>query len=258
MRRDRARPQGLSMTTTGSPASTVPGVLPSPPPPLSTAARLATGVCLVLAGLLNGGSQYASALLGGDHDTFSEQIRQGFDQPLHQVEQAALVVSMLVLPLGLLGLAQVTRWDARRLTAVAVVLVVWGMWGFTNVVALGYAAGTVAPGAIGVDAAVRLNEAYLEHPVTLVTALYPHLLGSFLGLVLLCVAGWRTRVLPRVPLGLLLAFLVWDFTLPSAGPVEPHLLLLVALVWLGVRILGMPQATWLGGRPDGRPQPSPY
>lgn len=234
------------MTTTDTPASTSAEPRPTASPPLSRATRRAVGVSLVLAGVLNGGSQYASAVLGGDYDTFSEQIRLSSGDLLHQVEQAALVVSMLVLPLGLLGLAQITRWHARRLTAVAAVLVVWGMWGFTNVVVLGYAAGTVAPGALGVDAAVRLNEAYLEHPVVLATALYPHLLGSSLGLALLCVAGWRSRVLPRVPLALLLAFLVWDFTLPSYGPVAPHLLLLVALVWLGIRVVRMPHTVWLG------------
>ena len=51
---------------------------------------------------------------------------------------------------------------------------------------------------------------------------------------------------PEVPLALLVAFLVWDFPLPSAGPLEPHLLLMVALVWLGVHLLRMPHRVWLG------------
>jgi len=158
-------------------------------------------------------------------------------------------VSMLFLPLGLFGLANLTRWTGPRLTAVGVVLVFWGMWGFHNVVALGYAAGTVGPDAIGTDVAVELNEGYLEHVGTMVTALLPHLLGSFLGLLLLAAAGLKGRSLPhplpRVPLLLLIGFLVWDFFLPSWGLLEPHLLLAVALVWLGAHVLRLPQAVWV-------------
>ena len=167
---------------------------------------------------------------------------------LHQGEQFALVLSMLFLPLGFLALAQVTRWYTPRLTAVATPLVLWGMWGFANVIALGYAAGSVGPGAIGVDASVQLNEAFLEHPGVLAFGLFPHLIGSFLGVLLLSIACWRSGVFPRVPLVLLVAFLIWDFTLPSAGPLEPHLLLMVALVWLGVHLIRMPQQIWLGGK----------
>ena len=56
-------------------------------------------------------------------------------------------------------------------------------------VALGYAAGTVGPDAIGTEAAVALNDGFLEHPGVLLTALVPHLLGSFLGLLLFAIAA---------------------------------------------------------------------
>lgn len=214
-------------------------------PPLSRAARLGAGACLVAAGLTNGLGQYLGELLMPEHEDFSAQIRWGADHPgIHAAEQTALLVSMLVLPLGLLGLAHVTRWAAPRLTAVGLVLALWGMWGFHNVVVLGYAAGTVGPEAIGTDAAVALNEGYLDHLGTTVTALLPHLLGSFVGLLLLAIAGLRSVSLPKVPLVVLVAFLVWDFLLPSWGPLEPHLLLAVALAWLGVTLLRMPQAEW--------------
>lgn len=221
-------------------------------PPYSSLIRRALGLCLVLAGLLNGGSQYLVELLAPDDGDFSDQIRWGVTHPaLHQGEQLALVLSMLVLPLGLLGLAQVTRWHTRRLTLVATVLVVWGMWGFGNVISLGYAAGTVGPGAIGVDASVRLNDAFGQHPGVLVSALVPHLIGSFLGLLLLSIACWRSGAFPKVPLVLLVAFLVWDFTLPSTGLLEPHLLLMVALAWLGVHLMRMSQDTWSGATSSG-------
>lgn len=215
-------------------------------PPLSRAARIGAGTCLVAAGLTNGLGQYVGELLTSDLDDFSDQIRWGAEHSvIHTTEQTALLVSMLVLPLGLLGLAHVTRWASPRLTAVGIVLALWGMWGFHNIVALGYAAGTVAPGAIGTDSAVALNDGFLDHPGTIVMALLPHLLGSFLGLLLLAIAGLRSISLPRTPLLLLVGFLVWDFLLPSSGPLEPHLLLAVAMCWLGVAVLRMPQAEWV-------------
>jgi hypothetical protein len=215
-------------------------------PPLSRAARIATGLCLIAAGLTNGLGQYVGDLLMPELDDFSAQIAWGADHPgIHVTEQTLLLLSMGLLPLGLLGLANLTRWTAPRLTAAGLVLTLWGMWGFHNVVALGYAAGTVGPDAIGVDDAVALNEGYLDHVGTAVTALFPHLLGSFLGLILLSVAGLRGRSLPRVPLFLLIGFLLWDFLLPSFGPLEPHLLLAVALGWLGVHVLRLPQSQWL-------------
>lgn len=215
-------------------------------PPLSRAAQLAVAASLLLAGLLNGGTQFVGHLVIGDRD-FSDQIRWGAEHPVfHGVEQFALLASMLFLPIAVLGLAQVTRQRAPRLTAVGIVLTVWGFWGFHNVLALGYTAGTIAPSALGVDAAVRLNEAFLEHPGAVFGALVPHLLGSFLGLILLAAAGWRGRSLPRIPLVLLVAFLLWDFLLPPVGPLEAHLLLLVSFGWLGVHVARMSWQEWSG------------
>ncbi len=231
------------MTTLETSSPTQPAALP----PYSNRIRTSLGLCLVLGGILNGGGQYLVATLGPDHDEFSDQFRWGLEHPvLHQGEQAALVVSMLFLPLGLLAIAQVTRWHRPRITAAAALLTIWGMWGFTNVIDLGYAAGSVGPRAIGLDASVELNDGFLEHAGVLATALYPHLIGSFFGLILLSVAAWRSGVFPKPPLALLVAFLIWDFTLPSAGPVEPHLLLMVALVWLGMHLVRMPHRIWLG------------
>jgi hypothetical protein len=235
------------MTTSSHPS---PSILTSTEPdrvPLSRGVQIVVGVSLVAAGITNGLAQYVVELLTPSHDDFTDQIRWGAEHPtLHVAEQTALMVSMLVLPIGLLGLAQVTRWGAPRLTAVATVLFVWGMWGFHSVVALGYAAGTVGPDAIGVEAAASLNDAYLGHVGTMVIALFPHLLGSFFGLLLLAVAGWRSRTLPRIPLALLVAFLVWDFGLPASAPFEPHLLLAIALGWLGVHVIRMPNSRWRG------------
>ena len=217
-------------------------------PPLSRAAQLAVAASLIAAGLLNGGTQFVGHLVIDDGSgDFSDQIRWGVEHPVfHGVEQFALLASMLFLPVAVLGLAQVTRHRAPRLTAAGIVLTLWGFWGFHNILALGYTAGTIAPSALGVDAAVRLNDAFMEHPGSVFGALVPHLLGSFLGLVLLAIAGWRGRSLPRIPLVLLVAFLLWDFLLPPVGPLEAHLLLLVSFGWLGVHVARMSWQEWSG------------
>ena len=155
------------------------------------------GVSLVLAGLTNGLSQYLTAVLtdANDGETFSDQIRWGVDHPaVHQTEQALLLVSSLLLPIGILGLAQVSRWRAPRITAVATALALWGLWGFHTVIALGYAAGSIAPGVIGVDPAVALNDGFVGHSGSVAFALLPHLVGSFLGLLLLVLACWQGSV----------------------------------------------------------------
>ena len=94
--------------------------------------------------------------------------------------------------------------------------------------------------------AVALNDGLVDHPGVVATALVPHLIGSFLGLVLLGVAAWRARAVPRTAVVLMIAFLVWDFLLPPLGPVDPHVLLVVAWVWMGVHLLRMPDAAWRG------------
>jgi hypothetical protein len=227
------------------------------------------GVSLVLAAVLNGLSQYVGHLVVPDGDSFNDQLRWSVEHPtFHGAEQLALVLSSLFMPIGLLGLAWVAHHRARRLTAVAVALTIWGMWGFHNVLAMGYTTGTVAPGAIGVEAAVQLNNSLVDHAGVMVTALLPHLVGSFFGLLLLAVAAWRSRLLPKVPLLLLVGFLLWDFLLPPAGPLEAHLLLTVSWTWLGVHLVRMPTQAWRdGAKPlrdsapgaaDGEPAPATY
>jgi hypothetical protein len=230
--------------TTMAPATPLPYATPTRPPYSRALQRLA-GASLVIAGLLNGGGQYVVHLLAGDL-MFSDLIRWGADNPVHGIEQALLVVSALVMPIGLLGVAHLCRFRAPRLTAVATPLVIWGMWGFATMLTSGYVAGTVAVDALSVDQAVALNESFLEDPGLIVLGLVPHLLGSFFGLLLLSIAAWRSRSFPRPALALLIAFLVWDFMLPPIGPLEAHLLLLVAWCWMGWHLFRTSDAAWAG------------
>jgi hypothetical protein len=104
----------------------------------------------------------------------------------------------------------------------------------------------VAPGIIGVDDAVALNDGLGSSAGTVATALVPHLVGSFVGVMLLSIAAWRSGVLPRAAAALLIVFLLWDFALPSLGFVGPHILLFLAWTWLGVALLRMPDPVWRG------------
>jgi hypothetical protein len=232
------------MTTVDTQPTPTP--VPAGPPPFSRALRIVAGLALVAAGLLNGLPQAVIAAVTGDLG-FDEQIAWGAEHvTAHALEQTALVLSSLVMPIGLLGLAHVSRFRAPVLTAVATPLVLWGMWGFANVLAIGYVTGTVAPSVLSVADAVALNDGLAEHPGVVATALVPHLMGSFLGLTLLGIAAWRARAVPRTAVALLLAFLVWDFLLPPLGPVDPHVLLVVAWGWMGVHLLRMSDAAWRG------------
>jgi hypothetical protein len=229
---------------TGSSTTTAPT-----PPPFSRALRIAAGACLIAAGLLNGLGQFIGSLLAPGDLAFSELIPWGADHPLAWgIEQTAIVVSSLFMPLGLLGVAHVSRFRAPVLTAIATPLVLVGMWGFANVLSTGYVTGTVAPTVLSVDQAVELNDGLGTHPGLLAVTLVPFLLGAFFGLILLSVAAWRSRSFPRPALALLVVFLLWDFGLPI-GPVDLHVLLAIAWIWMGLHLLRMPDAVWSGARP---------
>jgi hypothetical protein len=217
-------------------------------PPLSRSIQFAVAACLVLAGLLNGGLQYVDHLTAGGGDKRA-QIAWGLEHhAVYQVVWTGVMFSSVFLLIGFLGLAQVTRWHVPRLTAVATVLTVWGMWGFGNVLAGTYVAQVVTADVFGVDDAVTpIDEGYLKDSGMIAASLAPHLIGSFLGILLFAIACWRSG-LPRVPAVLLIVFLVWDFGLSPIGFLEPHLLLMVALVWFGVAVARMPQERWLGHR----------
>lgn len=214
--------------------------------PYSSLVRRAAGVCLVLAALTNGLSQYVGELVTGNMD-FTEQLAWGVDHPvLQRTEQSMLVVSALFMPLGLLGVAQVTRWYSPRLTLVATPLFLVGMWGFANVLSMGYLTGTVAPRLIPIGPATTLHEDLITDPGAIWLALVPHLAGSFFGVLLITIAAWRSGRFPKVACALVVAFLVWDFLLPAVGPLEAHLLLFVAWTWWGITLIRMPHAEWSG------------
>lgn len=215
--------------------------------PYSSLIRKAAGVCLILAAAANGLSQYVAHLLAGDLD-WVDYLRWGADHlGFLRAEQITLIVSALVMPLGLLGIAQVTRWSAPRLTLVGTPLMLWGMWGFHNILTGGYLFGAAAIDVLGIEQTVTYNEGLMTDPGAGLIALLPHLVGSFFGVLLLTIAAWRSGAFPKAACGIVVAFLVWDFFLPPVGPLEAHLLLLIGWGWLGVALWRMPQQVWRGG-----------
>jgi hypothetical protein len=223
-----------------------------PAAPYSSLIRKATGVCLILAALTNGLSQYVHYLVAGRLE-WLDQIRWGADNPTFQRADATiLMISALFMPLGLLGIAQVTRWSARRLTLVGTPLMLWGMWGFHNILVGGMIAGPIATRSLGEEGALSLNEGMMTDTWGFFLAPLPHMLGTLPGVVLLTIAAWRSGAFPKLACAAILVFLVWDYFLPPVGPLlEPHLLLFVGWTWLGVSLVRMPHAVWSGASPEG-------
>lgn len=222
-------------------------------PPFARAIRVTAGASLALAGMLNGVPQYVTYLMGKTTNRFADHVAWAEAHPAAAAaEQYALLGSMLFVTLGILGLAQVCRWRSPRLTAAGTVLAVWGMWGFHTILAVGFLLSTMAAEA---PEATRAFAAAVDAdpPIAaLLAALGPHMVGSFLGLLLLGI-GWLRSGFPPAPAILLFAFLAWDFLWVPYGPIEPHLLLVAAWVWMGVLIMRMPDAVWRGARPAPRP-----
>ena len=155
-----------------------------------------------------------------DLDDFSAQILWGADHPwVHVTEQTTLLSQHAGAAAGSdrvgaghpMGGAAADRGRARADS--------WGMWGFHTVVALGYAAGVRSerPRDRGGGRAQRRlpRPLHRSSPLSL-----PIWWGRSSDSSSSPLAGFRGRSLPRAPLLLLIAFLVWDFLLPTVGPLS--------------------------------------
>lgn len=79
-------------------------------------------------------------------------------------------------------------------------------------------------------------------------ALLMFLIGLFAGFAVLAIGLWHTRVVPRGAVGLIVTFLVVDLVGNGAGidflVVLAHAVLAVGSIWIGLKVLGMPDAEW--------------
>lgn len=160
----------------------------------------------------------------------------------HRPTYAALtVVGTLAVPLLAAAFWQLTalaRERSPRLALTARGLLLAGMWGFLGMHVVNLtqvplsAEGTRAAGGTAL-------EAIQSSPVLGALFLLPFLVGCALGMLLLAVALFRSPVARWVPVTLL-AFLVVDFGLQNAGPVDAHWLFVAMSIGAAREILRRP------------------
>lgn len=216
-------------------------------PPLSRVTQQAVALCLVLGAALIAVPQYVEYLRAGDLDR-KGQIGWGLaHQTFYRAEWAAAMLGSFLLLLGFLGLWQVTRWHARKVTAIGAVVLTWGMTGQLFSDTATYTAQVVAADVFGTASAERLvADGYLKDPGMIAVVLVPVIAGMFFGILLLAVACWRSG-LPKPAVVALALWPLWDFLAPGpVGPVTADLFLLVAGVGLGLAVTRMTGRRWRG------------
>lgn len=155
-------------------------------------------------------------------------------------------VGTLAIPFMVVGFLSFTHLLARRMrrtAAVAAGLLLAGMWGFAGVHLLEFGYHSMAD--VGNTASLReLVEVWGDSGYVGLLWGLPFLAGCVLGLLTLAVGLLRSRVLPRwVPL-CLLGFIVLDFSVGRAVPVDPHWLYLLACGGAAAHIARMSDRDW--------------
>ena len=215
--------------------------------PLSRAVQLTVAACLTAGGLFTGGLQYLEYAIAGDLER-KEQIAWGLrHHTFYRIEWLGGMIGSLLLLIGFLGLWQITRWHASRLSAIGAVVLTWGMSGqiFSDVAT--YTAQVVVAGVSGSGSAEHLITAgYLKEPGMIAGVLLPVVAGMFFGVLLLAAALWRSG-LAKLPIVLLALWPLWDFLGPSPiGPFSTDLLIVGAAVGLGWVVARLPVESWRG------------
>ena len=216
-------------------------------PPLSRPIRLGVALCLGAGAVLAAVPQYVEHLRAGDLER-KDQIAWGLAHAaFYRVEWLSAMVASFLLLLGFLGLWQVTRWSAPRLTAIGAVVLLWGMSGQIFSETATYTAQVVTADTLGAGAAEQLvADGYLHDSGMITVVVVPVIVGMFLGVILLAIALWRSGF-PKTPVVVLALWPLWDFFGPSRlGVFTPDLLLLVAGVWLAFEVVRLPHDRWLG------------
>jgi hypothetical protein len=163
---------------------------------------------------------------------------------------AMATVGTLAIPFMVVGFLALTRLlgrGMRRTAGVAAGLLMAGMWGFAGVHLLEFTYHSVAE--VGSTASLRQFVDVVEgNPYIGLLWGLPFLAGCVLGVVTLAVGLLRTGVLPRWIPACLLGFVVLDFTVGTASPVDPHWLYLLACVGAATAVLRMTDQEWSTGR----------
>lgn len=183
----------------------------------------------------------AQTLLAPDQSgTSQHQIDAIAAHPLAaQLSIISAALSQLTLLIIVLGLMELTRTGARRLSAIGGSLAFLAAFGHTyNAGAQGAMLTVADPRFSGADPAQIYDAMRNAWPFLMFSGL-PTLFFLF-GWILLCIALWRSRAMPRlVPVGILVAF-VLDFGVGAAvpaGSVVAGLVFLAATGTIAYRIL---------------------
>jgi hypothetical protein len=141
--------------------------------------------------------------------------------------------------IGFLALTHLLAQRAPRTGRVAVTLLLTGMFGFFGMHVLSLAQVPLSQSADLVQAGALLD-GMEAHPLLGMMFLAPFLAGTVLGLLVLIAGLLRTKSVPRWISFTMLAFLVVDFALRNAGPVDAHWLWIVACIGAARSILVAP------------------
>jgi hypothetical protein len=207
--------------------------------------RAAAAICLVLAGVLSGTFVLLAAAPGWDSDQV-ERLQAVADAGTSStVSFLAFVAYQLPWMVGLVGVARLVRGRAPVLAHLAAALVTAGAFGYAvyGGAQLMIPAMTTADADLEVFAQLRTDAEPLTGPFAAVG-----MAGAVLGLLLLSIALWRTRVGPRWIPVMLWGFLAVEFIgtsiSPTVAPFASTALLLAGLTSLAVVVWRSPVAAW--------------
>ncbi|WP_248960001.1 hypothetical protein [Sphaerisporangium perillae] len=225
------------MTSLDSPVRTA-----SPAASWSVAARVAGALTLTLSGLLWAVADLIEPDLNGADSLTWTAAHPG-------PAGIAITADMLATPC-LLGATAVwlllSRRRSPRLAWAGAVLLVLGLTGQAMIMGVGLVGYMVArSGEIdpAVFSAVVGDGPDPSLPGTVFMAMF--FVGAFVGIVVMMVAVWRSRALPRAAAALLVAFQLTELVNP---PFPSTLIAAAGLVWMAVALLRTPVAESIDGR----------
>ena len=227
-------PLAVTRATTSATRRTSTDAGPTPSRPLVAGPRL-TAVLLVLAALGEVTEQVVSPL-GRSSGTAADLAAIAARPAAYTASVVVGTLSTLLLLLGSLGLLEHCRWRAPLWSRTGAWLAVVSLACFVGVRAVQAVELQLATSGLPSAQAAGLLDGAFSAPLGLLVLL-PFVGGTFVGLVAIGVACWRSG-LPRPAAVLLMVFPVADQAaghLP-VGPVASHLVLLVALAWIAAAL----------------------
>jgi hypothetical protein len=155
-------------------------------------------------------------------------------------------IGTLAIPFMVIGFLAYAHLLARRMPRTAVtaaVLLVAGMWGFAGVHLAEFAYHSAADVGNTADMRAFVDTSADNVYMGLLWGL-PFLAGCVLGVITLSVGLLRSGVLPRWIPAALLGFILLDFSVGRAVPVDPHWLYLVACLGTAWQVGRMSDHEW--------------